>query len=343
MKRDKNSAGIAKAKDDKGGDKLFRLTDIEPEFVSLVQAGANRQKSFMVVKEDAADKETKCQAQQDRSAKYGIEAKEDGNLSFPSDDPTTETMYGDPVNLKYPLGGAANTPDPERLHNALVSFSQGMDEYKQQSSKAKILERIIEASLTAGIAVTYQDNDIYAALPADLKERIKEKEDANKHNDGNEPLGNGSPGKDAVDLASWLDEAGTKVDALTLDHAVAAALNTPAEVPAVDVGGTSKEAQEIEDAEAPAATEAEKKTDEEQLGKMHQLEDKLKKAEREIVSLKAKNARLSKGVGKSSVILTGEVTAKGLQKEEDNENTSPSRGAFLSGGDIAAAIAKSGG
>jgi len=249
MKRSKNSAKIAKAKDDKKGDKLFRLTDIEPEFVSLVQAGANRQKTFMVVKEDA--------------------------------------------------------------------------------------EQVVPNAAT--------DNDICAALPIDPKECIQGTDDANKNNDGNEPPGNGSPEKDAVDLASWLDEAGTKVDALALDHAVAAALNTPAEVPAVDVGETSKEAHEIEDAAAPAATEVEKKADEERLSKMHQLEDKLKKAEREIVSLKAKNARLSKDVGKSSVILTGEVTAKGLQNEEDNENTSPSRGAFLSGGDIAAAVAKSGG
>lgn len=37
---------------DNDGETIFRLTDIEPQFVSLVTAGANRQRKFQVVKAD---------------------------------------------------------------------------------------------------------------------------------------------------------------------------------------------------------------------------------------------------------------------------------------------------
>lgn len=46
---------INKAAGDEDEDALYRLTDIEPQFVSLVTAGANRQKKFQVVKADEGD------------------------------------------------------------------------------------------------------------------------------------------------------------------------------------------------------------------------------------------------------------------------------------------------
>lgn len=47
-----NRVLINKADDGDSGDTIFRLTQIEPQFVSLVTAGANRQRKFQVVKAD---------------------------------------------------------------------------------------------------------------------------------------------------------------------------------------------------------------------------------------------------------------------------------------------------
>lgn len=338
MKRNRRGSRIEKADGDSKTE-LFRLSEIEPEFVSLVTAGANRQKEFMVVKADTekevpasdADAETKRQAQSDRAAKYGIEARADGNLSFPSEDPTKETMYGDPVNLMYPFGGSANTVDPDRVRNALVRFSQARDQYSEKTSKVHVLQRIVEAALSAGVEVGWpEDDDIYNALPADLKERIKEK--ATKDTDGEATAG-GTPEKDAVDLASWLNEAGNRVDEMILDQAVQAALDTPADPPTTDKGNA--EAQKIDDRGTPPDKVHKEVEDEKAV-----LEQKLKKALQENAALMAKNARLGNEIGKTSVMLTGEVTTKGLQTN-NNEKTSPSRGAFLSGGDIAAVVVQS--
>ena len=342
---------IAKAKpesdDDK--DKVFRLTEIDPEFVSLVRAGANRQRSFMVVKSDEeaakavpgedATPEDKRAAQQARATEYGIEAREDGNLSYPADDPTTETLYGDPVNLMYPFGGADNKADVERLKNALARFAQARDEYQEKASKVKILERIVEAALAAGVDVGYQEgDDIYEALPAGLRERMTgmeagDQEGSGKKSDGNE----GTPGG-AVDLASWLEGAEEKVSELSLDLAIQAALATQSVDNAAPAQASSK-AQEIEPAAAPAVTKAGEEGTESRK-RIADLEAELAKARKDNIALRAKAARASAVVGKSSVILTGEVTSR--QQRPGVEKQSPSKGAFQSGGDIAAAVALEG-
>jgi hypothetical protein len=92
---------------------VHELTDMDVQFVSLVNRGANRQNKFLMVKtgqrlnkvvpDPEAASDDKVKARDDRSTRYGVEVLASGSaLTYPAGFPTTETMYGDPVNLKYP-------------------------------------------------------------------------------------------------------------------------------------------------------------------------------------------------------------------------------------------------
>jgi len=84
---------INKADGDSGDGTIFRLTEIEPQFVSLVTAGANRQKKFQVVKAD--DGETSG-AQTGKGAGDTSSASGDNELQSGTDsDPTGLGSDGD--------------------------------------------------------------------------------------------------------------------------------------------------------------------------------------------------------------------------------------------------------
>lgn len=241
-------------------EEVRRLTEMETQFVSLVPRGANRQSEFFVVKADGsavppvdtvepeappapppepeakavpasdATPEDKRAAQDERASKYGIEAREDGNLSYPADGPTTETLYGDPVNLLYPFAGPSNTVEPDRLRNALARFRQATDSYTQESSRVRVYERIVRAALAADITPAFDPDDpIDAALPADLKERLgtaEEKGAAPAETPRAPATTDGDPARVAstLDLAPWLETAGARAQALAMDAVLARAL-----------------------------------------------------------------------------------------------------------------------
>jgi hypothetical protein len=170
---------------EKKTDSESRLTNVRPWYVSLVDYGANHGgrdhhfalKAAAVAKRvpdaDASD-EDKRTALADRASSYGIEAREDAALSYPADAPTTEALYGDPVSLAYPLGGADNEPDPDRIRNALARFKQNSEEYKEETSRGRVYARIVRAALAQDIAVAYDPADpIDALLPGDLRDRLQ--------------------------------------------------------------------------------------------------------------------------------------------------------------------------
>jgi len=342
---------IPRSWSNKGADdqkNVFRLTDMDPEFVSLVTAGANRQKQFQVVKADDAsddvpgddaDNDTKVKTHKARAEHFGIEMREDGNLSYPSGEPTTKSLYGDPVNLMYPLGVNGNEADGELISKAIALFEKDSDKYKDMISKVGVFARIITAALAADVDVTCQkDDEIYEALPAEIKERIKEKAAAGEDGGDDETDGNGNTSQ-GEDLSSWLQDAGDHVQTLSLDVAIQNALDAQADGDAPE-HAAAKGAQEINTTAAPPVAKVGVQADSDgqnlQDAKIAKLEGELKKARREIVAFKAKVSRLSKGVGKSSVMLTGEVGAPSTSAH--TEKSSPSHGAFSAGGDIAAAI-----
>jgi len=127
----------------------------------------------MAVPSKDASNEEKRNAQKARASKYGIEAL-DGkgeNLSYPAGFPTKESLYGDPVNLKYPLESKA------RAANARVRFKQFADNYSKTSSKRIIHERIVRAEIAHGIEPKYNEDDaLDRLLPASLVDQMMKSE-----------------------------------------------------------------------------------------------------------------------------------------------------------------------
>jgi len=311
-----------------------RLTDMDVEFVSLVRAGANRQTSFMVVKRDAAkavpsadaSTEDKRAAQLQRADDYGIEARDDAALSYPEGDPTTESLYADPVNLKYPLGYSSNEPDPDRIRNALARFAQARDEYEEDTSKVRILERIVAAALAAGVDVSMPEDDpIYDMLPSELKDRIEgeteEMEAPAAEKDGGEA---GPDGDDATtgnaDPADWLQGAEERINGLLSEIMITRSLSSPpTEATAAEAhAGQDDESEPGGDAGTtdtptkaapnPLAGEVAALRDEvrEMQAKTEHLKTELAKARRALRTERARVTALKSTVGSSTAIRTGE-------------------------------------
>ncbi len=255
--------------------KVFRLTDIEPEFVSLVRAGANRQKNFQVVKED----------------------EQDG------------------VDGKYVCESCGH----EETHEAGVKCDE------------------LKCSKCSGAMTPKKDND--GDPPGQAAAGKKTGDDGG---DGNGTDGDGTEGSE-TDLSSWLDEAGTKVELLSLDLGIQRALDSQSDGDADPTMSTAPKAHKIDSGAPPVVAKEETEDGNGEKDKrILKLEGDLRKTRNDLTRSKAAAARLVKGVGKSSVMLTGEVTAKDLQ-QDDAADTSPTDGAFHSGADIAAVVTSKGG
>jgi len=128
----------------------------------------------LVEKEDVPDasasQEEKRKAQAARSSRYGVEALEGKGerLSIPSGFPTDLSLYGDPVNLMYPLD------PPGRARNARARFKQFADRtYTKTSSKRIVHTRIVKRLLDIGASPSFDPNDsLDALLPSDLREEL---------------------------------------------------------------------------------------------------------------------------------------------------------------------------
>lgn len=108
-------------------------------------------------------------ARESRSKKYGIGVSQDSALTPPAGQPTDESKYGDPVNYKFPFADAA------QAGNARVRFKQfANDIYKQDSSKAKVHERIVKAELAMGVTPDFDPKDaLDALLPSSVKSQLQ--------------------------------------------------------------------------------------------------------------------------------------------------------------------------
>lgn len=123
-----------------------------------------------------ASSEEKRMAQRARAREYGIEALENKgeNLSYPAGSPTVLSLYGDPVNLKYPLGRTDNKIDLGRANNARARFKQQYQTYGRAQSRRVVHTRIVKAQLSAGASPSYNPDDpLDRLLPQDLKNRLQ--------------------------------------------------------------------------------------------------------------------------------------------------------------------------
>jgi len=118
----------------------------------------------------SASTEDKRKAQKERAAKFGIEAL-DGKgerLTFPAGFPTDLALYGDPVNLAYPLD------PPNRARNARARFKQFADKtYAKKESKRIIHTRIVTRLLELKVKPSFdKDDPLDALLPKALQTQI---------------------------------------------------------------------------------------------------------------------------------------------------------------------------
>lgn len=124
-----------------------------------------------------ASPEKKREAQKKRATKFGIEALEGKgeDLSFPKGDPTVLRLYGDPVNLNFPLGRANNKLDVKRANNARTRFKQFANrKYSKTKSKRIVHNRIVEAQLKGGASPGFDENDaLDKLLSSTLKKKLK--------------------------------------------------------------------------------------------------------------------------------------------------------------------------
>jgi hypothetical protein len=124
--------------------------------------------------------ERRQELKDERSSEYAsIEVLDGvGSLSAGADEPTDNTLWGDPVNLVYPLAGSGDSePSRERANNARTRFKQfATDQYDDESSLRFIHERIVRAQILAGAFPAFDpDDSLDALLPSDLQEKMVKK------------------------------------------------------------------------------------------------------------------------------------------------------------------------
>ena len=146
--------------------------------------------------EQEDERERLHKEQQQRAEKYGIQPKQGGNLTKPSEyEKIPEDQFADPVNWKYPI-------DAEHVDAALKYFNQpdNRGEYSPEE-QAKIMEKIVRAALANNIEVAYQAEDpTYKVFPEDLKAKLKDYE------------------KPKTEAEKGLEEAQKTIDALTKER-----------------------------------------------------------------------------------------------------------------------------
>lgn len=149
----------------------------DKEIVSVVAREESVEEIERQVPPADATSERKREAQKKRSQKYGIEVLENKgeNLSYPSGDPTTERLYGDPANLKYPLGREDNKVDIARANNARARFKQNFAVYTKTSSRRVIHTRIVKAQLKGGANPSFDPDDkLDQLLPREVREKMQQ-------------------------------------------------------------------------------------------------------------------------------------------------------------------------
>jgi len=119
---------------------------------------------------DNGERERLRQVQKERAEKYGINPKEGGHLTKPSEyEDVPEDQFADPVNYRYPV-------TKKYVKGALTYFNQPENReaggYTHEEA-VKIMAKIVNAALNAGIEVSWQPEDpVYRDLPKELKKKL---------------------------------------------------------------------------------------------------------------------------------------------------------------------------
>ncbi|MCP4568948.1 MAG: hypothetical protein GY841_15340 [FCB group bacterium] len=288
-----------------------RCVEMFTDEVSMVTRGANGHRKFLMVKSDGevgqiivdnveksvpakdASRDSKDKAQKARSKKYGIEVlPKNSNLSYPANAPSTERLYGDPVNLKYPLAyDGATKPDEGRTKNAISRFKGNYKQYSKKASQARIYERIVRAAMGVGIKVNFDPKDpIDSKLPGDIKSRIK-KDDSNGPD--TDPAGTDSTAADdekGFEVSDWLQGLSKSAETPDGDDNWLASISSALDP--VDEGQAPEEDLKKEDSSSSEEEKERAESSEEPVKKSDDEPNKNSALEKLEKELKAKNAQI---------------------------------------------------
>ena len=93
-------------------------------------------------------------AQEARAARWGIEIVDGSILTFPTGFPTDLNMYGDPVNLKFPIESKDHAAS---ARNRFKEFANQL--YQLDESKIVVHSRIVSRELELGLSVVLNETD----------------------------------------------------------------------------------------------------------------------------------------------------------------------------------------
>jgi len=245
-------------------------------------------------------------AQKDRAEKYGIEilAEEKSHVVAPAKSPTTEELYGDPVNFQFPLGCEKDETSKEVVGTSLLRFKRNYREYEEKS-RTVVAARIVRAALSASVVMELPES-VAKLLPEDLLEEYK-KSQADGSSNGSDD-NRDAKGKDDTDMSSWLDEAGGKVQSVLMDVKVRSALDAHLESDGVELSATGK--RNVRVGVGGGAPSGDNGDVQELREKNAKLEAQLKKARKELRVAKAKLIKSNATIGSSTALLTGEEEAE---------------------------------
>jgi len=161
---------------------------------------------------DNGERERLRQAQKERAEKYDISPKEDGHITKPSEyEDVPEDQFADPVNYRYPV--------TERyVKGALTYFNQPENReaggYTHKEA-VKIMAKIVNAALSAGIEVSWQPEDpVYRDLPQEVKKKLTGYEESSQT--ATEQQGSQEPpeaGEPKTDRQRFMDHFGIDEEA----------------------------------------------------------------------------------------------------------------------------------
>lgn len=184
----------------------------------------------------------------------------------------------------------------------------------------------------------------FMIIKADEQGKEKDGDPVQQEEQGAGDAGESETEGEKTNLSSWLNEAGTRAEDMVVDASIAIAEASLASEANSEVDtGKNNKAQKVGKQVAPLAGEQvkeiaklEKEMDtvktklEKSEAKINQLAASNVKSKRELKALRASNARLRKGIGGTTSLVTGEIIATGEQK-----NTSGEGEPWAHGGDMA--------
>jgi len=124
------------------------------------------------------------ESQEERAEEFGIEVVAGSALTFPKEFPEDLSLYGDPVNIKFPF----DTKD--RAANGRVRFKQFADQiYAEEKSKQIVHERIVRKEIEFGIVPVLDKSDpLDALLPQSLFDSDKVEVVESAHHEDDEKI-----------------------------------------------------------------------------------------------------------------------------------------------------------